>query len=169
MQKLWVVLVGGYPDKAHTEVHDIRFVVGETIEDTFGALKEQWWGGTDRLHLDAWGALEWADGHRIVVSDERPEGAVDASLWFCHLGGYRDGFFGELHSEVFVVAADKGEAKRKALAMAPQWDSPHRDTQHTVETEVDVEASLGGPKIWLIPSEDEIAFSYEAKYYPMRS
>ena len=168
MQKLWVVMVGGYPKGAHTEVHDIRFAVGERIEETFEALKAQWWGGDDRFHLDAWGALEWADGHRIVISEEKPEGASEGSLWFCHLGGYRDGFFGELHAEVFVVASDKGAAKRKALAQAPQWDSPHRDTQHTVETEIDVAASLGGAKIWLVPSSDEVPFTFEAKYYPIR-
>ncbi|NNU17450.1 DUF1543 domain-containing protein [Parvularcula sp. ZS-1/3] len=167
MQKLFVAMVGGYPERAHTEVHDIRFVIGRTIEDTFEALKAQWWGG-GRVHLDAWGALEWADGHDVVVSDERPEGAVDAQLWFCHLGGYRDGFFGELHSEAFVVAADKGAAKRKALSLAPEWDSPHRDTVHTVETIIDVADAAGGPKVWLVPSADEKPFAFEAKYYPIR-
>ena len=168
MQKLWVVMVGGYPKGAHTEVHDIRFAVGNRIEETFEALKAQWWGGDDRFHLDAWGALEWADGHRVIISDEKPDGASDASLWFCHLGGYRDGFFGELHSEVFVVASDKGSAKRKALALAPPWDSPHRDTQHTVETEIDVAGSLGSAKIWLVPSAEEVPFTFEAKYLPIR-
>lgn len=168
MAQLFVVEVGGYPPGAHTEIHDIRFAVGETIEDCIPQLKAGWWGGGRSFHLDAWGSLPWADGHRIVVADEAPDGAAEGlSLWFVHLGGYREGHFGELHHNVFVAAKDAPEAKRKGLALAPGWDSPHRDTQFAIEGLVAVNDAVPG-KLWLVPQAEEIPFVFEARYRPIR-
>lgn len=168
MSRLWIVVVGGYPEGAHVEVHDTRFAVGETLAEVFSTLKDQWWGGPDsRFHFDAWGILEWTDGHDVVVADVAPEGAVaDQKLWFVNLGGYRDGVFAELHKDVFVVASTKSEAKGRALAMAERegWTSPHRDALMTVEAAVDVSDKLVG--IHLVPNTEEKPFAFEAKYLP---
>ncbi|MEM1380785.1 MAG: DUF1543 domain-containing protein [Pseudomonadota bacterium] len=168
MDKLYVVIVGGYPPGAHTEIHDVRFAVGRTLKDLFPKIKAEWWGGDDRFHFDAWGALEWADGHRIVIADTAPDDArTDCALWFVNLGGYRSGHFGELHKDVFVVARTQTEAKKRALAQAKAegWDSAHRDTLMSVEAIVDVGAAAGG-RIYLVPSTEKLPFTFEAKYLP---
>lgn len=168
MRKLFIVIVGGYPEGAHTEVHDVRFAIGEGLADIFPVLKAEWWGGDDRFHFDAWGALEWADGFDVIVADETPAGAAsDQKLWFVHLGGYTDGFFGEKHKNVFVVAGDAGAAKSKALAIArdEDWSTPHRDTLFRVEDAVNI-SSVVGSSVHLVPCTNEKPFSFEARYLP---
>ncbi|NRA29724.1 MAG: DUF1543 domain-containing protein [Parvularculaceae bacterium] len=168
MSKLWVVVVGGYPPGAHVEVHDTRFAIGDSLAEVFSTLKEEWWGGPEsRFHFDAWGVLDWTDGHDVVISEEAPEGAAsDMQLWFVNLGGYRDGVFAELHKDVFVVAPNKSEAKVRALAMTDSegWTSPHRDALMTVEATVEVSNKL--PGIHLVPNTEERPFTFEAKYLP---
>ncbi|MEE4209440.1 MAG: DUF1543 domain-containing protein [Parvularcula sp.] len=170
---LFVVIVGGYPPGAHTEVHDTRFFIGRQLEDGFAALKEKWWGGEDRFHLDAWGALHHADGHDILIGGDPPQGAAsDRHLFYVQLGGYREGVFGELHSDVFVVAADKAEAKRRALKLAPKgWASAHRDTMFAIESIVDVAArldlALPEEQIHLVPANEAKPFRFEARYLPL--
>ncbi|GGY50517.1 DUF1543 domain-containing protein [Parvularcula lutaonensis] len=165
MDKLFIIMVGGYPEGAHVEVHDIRFAIGRELRDCFPKIKAEWWGGQDRLHLDAWGALEWADGHDVVISRERPEGAGEMQLFFVNLGGYREDYFGELHENVFVVAANRNEAKVRALKMARGWISPHRDTLFDVEALVNV-GEAADTKIWLVPNTEEKPFRFEARYLP---
>ena len=165
--KLFVVVVGGYPDGAHVEVHDVRFTVGHKIEDCFDDLKKQWWGDNPaRFHLDAWGPLTWADGFGVSIRQEKPEG--DFRLWFVNLGGYLPDRFEELHKNVFVVAQDKASAKKRALAMAQEWVSPHRDALLDVEMAIDINQALGeGQYIWLDPSAPEKNFEFEAYYLPI--
>jgi hypothetical protein len=160
--KLFVIMVGGYPPGSHLEVHDVRFHVAERVEDTFATLKREWWGGEDRFHLDAFGALEWADGHDIVIADEPPAGASEARLFFVHLGGYDPSVFGELHREVFVAAKDARAAKSRALRLAKGWASPHRDAVAEVEAVTPVKDR----RIHLVPNEEERPFRFEARYMP---
>jgi hypothetical protein len=162
MRKLFVMVVGGYPPGSNLEVHDLRFHVAERVEDTYAALKAEWWGGEDRFHLDAYGALEWVDGHDVVVADSPPPGTSEKRLFFVHLGGYEEGFFGELHKEVFLVAGDKAEAKRRALEQAKGWQSGHRDVLREVEAAVEV--APGG--VFLVPSAEKKPFRFTAKYMP---
>jgi hypothetical protein len=164
MAKLFVMVVGGYPPGSNLEVHDTRFHVAERVEDTFETLKKEWWGGEDRFHLDAYGTLEWADGHEVVVASTPPEGASGKKLYFIHLGGYQRGYFGELHREVFVAAKDKAEAKRRALAAAEDWDTGHRD----VLAEVEAATEVVPKKVFLVPSEEEKPFEFVAKYMPFK-
>ena len=162
--KLWVIMVGGYPDGAHVEVHDVRFIAGDTLEDCFDDIKAQWWGGNPaRLHIDAWGALEWADGHGVSIGTTPPPN--DLKLWFANLGGYDPTVFDELHKNVFVVAPDQNEAKKRALKMVEGWTSPHRDVLCEVETTVDVAGALAdGMFIHLDPDAAEKPFHFEACY-----
>ncbi len=44
MNKLFIVYLGGSAPKANIELHDIQFVVGNTIEDTFEQLRSNWFG-----------------------------------------------------------------------------------------------------------------------------
>ena len=41
---LFLVVLGGRAKKANVELHDVRWVVASRIEDTFDALKKDWFG-----------------------------------------------------------------------------------------------------------------------------
>lgn len=160
-----MVVIGGVVDGANVELHDTRFVVAARIEDAHEHLRAQWWGKPESLHLDAWGALDWADGHHIEVV----EGQGGASrLWFVNLGGYDPARFEELHENVVVVADDERAAKTKALARATGWKSPHRDYIRSIETTIDVAAAIGPAfAIRLTPDPAPRPFRFETRYVPI--
>lgn len=167
-QKLFVVLVGGTVPGAHVELHDTRFVVGAAIEDCYDALRAQWWGTPESLHLDAWGPLEWADGFGVEIADTPAPGPE--KLWFFNLGGYDPARFYELHADLFLVGRDWREAKRRALEQAAgAWVSPHKDHVFDVDAAVDVGAALGGAgrHVRLAPGAPERPFRFEARYVPI--
>lgn len=169
MEKLFAVVVGGYPPGAHVEVHDVRFAIGTGIAEIFPLLKAAWWGGDDRFHVDAWGELTWCDGHDIVIGDgPEPDGAdASARLWYVQLGGYDPAVFGELHRDVFVVAPSQAEAKSRALSQAKGWAQPHRDTLTGIEAAVDVGHAIGRTRrIHLVPGAEPKPFRFEARYLP---
>ena len=41
---LFLVVVGGRSPKANIELHDVRWVIGTKIEDTFDQLRNDWFG-----------------------------------------------------------------------------------------------------------------------------
>ena len=41
---LFLVVVGGRSPKANIELHDVRWVIGTKIEDTFEQLRNDWFG-----------------------------------------------------------------------------------------------------------------------------
>jgi hypothetical protein len=165
-KKLFAVYVGGLVEGAHVELHDMRFVIGRTIEDCFDDLKAQWWGAPESLHIDAFGALEHIDGFRIDVVDEPAPGAE--KLWFFNLGGYDPAQFTELHENVFVVAPDWRTGKKKALERVRHWTSPHKDYVFDVERAVDVAAAVA-PRSYLrlTPGTAGRPFRFEARYIPL--
>lgn len=170
MQRLFAVYVGGTISGCHLELHDLRFAVGASIEDCYDALRAQWWGAPESLHLDAWGPIEWADGFGVSVVDSAHEAAghMGHRLWLAHLGGYDPAQFTELHENLFVVAPDAASAKKRALARVDGWMSPHKDAIMEIETAVDVGAALpAGKSIRLSPDAPERAFRFEARYVPI--
>lgn len=112
MTKLFAVYLGGRAPKCNTELHDVVFVIGATIQSTYEQLMEQWFGTPIGLHLDSWVELNAADGHKISLSKTKP--ASGKNLYFINLGGYADGRFTELHENIFLVAETVQEAKSKA-------------------------------------------------------
>ena len=171
MLKLWAVYVGGWAgsgsNEANIELHDMRFVLAETIEDAYDDLRAQWWGRPDSLHLDAWGALESADGHDIVLKPEQPP--KDANkLYFVNLGGYDDTFT-ELHKNVFVVAENDSKAKVKALKQILDWGSHHRDNLFEIEKMMQLNdvAAKHGLHIHLVPTDHPKPFEFKAKFVPI--
>jgi hypothetical protein len=129
--KLFAFYVGGSTATSNTEVHDMRFAIGEQMEDCYESLRRQWWGTPESLHVDCWRELTSADGHQVTLRRER---SPDTNLlFFVNLGGYDPGLFTELHRDVFVVAKDKDTAKKRAVAMVRGWLRPHRDKLFEVE------------------------------------
>ena len=48
---LFLVVVGGRSPKANVELHDVRWVIGTKIEDTFDQLRNDWFGSNNGLHI----------------------------------------------------------------------------------------------------------------------
>jgi hypothetical protein len=129
--KLFAVYIGGEFPGANIEVHDMRFVVARSIAETHDELKRQWWGTPNTLHIDCWAELTQIDGYEIEL---RPEPFVGSEkLYYINLGGYDGGEFLEKHKNVFIVASNVGEAKRRALKEARSWSLAHRDQMYEAE------------------------------------
>src|SRR3569833_1383794 len=111
-QKLFAVYLGGRAAKCNTELHDVAFAVGPSIEATYEQLMDQWFGAPLRLLFDSWLKLTHVDGHRVTLS--REPAAQAEKLYFIYLGAYRPGEFTELHAIAFLVAADPEDVKRRA-------------------------------------------------------
>ena len=163
--KLFAVYVGGTVAGAHVELHDMRFVAARQIEDAYDDLRAQWWGDPKSLHLDAWGALEWADGCKVTLDAAPGDGA--RRLFFVNLGGYDPAQFTELHENCFVVAEDARAARARAIERIRHWDSPHKDFVHEIETVIDVASVMRGAAIRLDPSPTPEPFLFEARYVPI--
>ena len=48
---LYIVVLGGRSLKSNIEIHDVRWVIGESLEDTFPELRAQWLGTVSYTHL----------------------------------------------------------------------------------------------------------------------
>lgn len=166
--KLFVIYIGGSHEKSLIELHDLRFIVANTIEETYDELRQSWWGKPASLHLDAWGELDYADGHRIQIS-KLPPNEQPKKLYFVNLGGYDQHQFTELHKNVFVVASDEAEAKQKAVQQISEWESPHRDYLYQVDGILNLNNMLAADHHYLHLEEDPniTPFEFTCRYTPI--
>lgn len=165
MSNLFVIYIGGSYEGALIELHDIRLVIAESIEDTYDSLRKSWWGNTKSLHLDAWGILRWADGYNVEVV-EAENSIATHKLYFVNLGGYDSKQFTELHKNIFVVAENEQEAKSRALKYILNWQSPHKDYQFDVDNVLNISKFLNY-KIKLMPSISKVPFEFVCGYVPI--
>jgi hypothetical protein len=149
-QKLFAVYLGGRAPKCNTELHDVVFVVGTSIEATYQQLMDKWFGDPLRLHIDSWLELRHVDGYQIELNSQpstRPE-----KLFFINLGAYRPGEFTELHANAFLVACNAQEAKRRAKReMLVGSNSVHTDDLFDVDDCLDI-VEVDGLHVHLAPS-----------------
>ena len=47
-------MLGGRANKANIELHDVRWVLGTKIEDTYDVLRREWFGAIEGLHIDSY-------------------------------------------------------------------------------------------------------------------
>jgi len=133
---LFLVVLGGRTARAHIELHDVRFVVAERIEDTFADLRQQWFGDRRGLHLDSWMSVRFVDGFRVELRPEPEPEPVPAAerLWFVNLGGYDPRQLAELHQFLLVVAPTPQAARARALRRGlPEAEGRHMDDLHAVD------------------------------------
>jgi hypothetical protein len=52
-KKLLAVYLGGRAFRCNTELHDVVFVAGESIEACYERLMDKWFGDPLRLHIDS--------------------------------------------------------------------------------------------------------------------
>lgn len=166
--KLFMYQVGGNFKNSNVELHDIRFSVGETVEDCYQDLRAQWWGDPESLHLDCWGAVEQVEGHDVSLVAADGEPAADR-LFFVNLGGYSPTEFAELHRNVLIVAQNAVDAKKKAIALVQGWSLPHKDRLFEVDKAVDVSAELKrrGYSIRLKKAGEPKPFVFTCNYVPI--
>ena len=119
---LFLVVLGGRAEKANVELHDVRWVVGSRIEDTFDVLRSDWFGKTEGLHIDSYKKINYVDGYKInlkyIKNDQLKNEKIlignnsQKNLWFVNIGGYDPSSMQEKHEFGLVVASSKLEAKK---------------------------------------------------------
>ena len=131
-KKLFAVYLGGRAPRCNTELHDVVFVVGETIEGCYERLMDKWFGNPLKVHLDSWIELRVVDGHRIALKNV--PAAADKKFYFINLGAYLPGQFTELHANAFVVAASEAEVKKRAKSeLLKGTQSIHTDDLYDID------------------------------------
>ena len=121
---LFLVVLGGRAKKANVELHDVRWVIGSRIEDTFDVLRRDWFGIIDGLHIDSYKRINYVDGYRIDLKKTEndklkknklfKENIPKCNLWFVNIGGYDPSSMQEKHEFGIVAASSSIEAKNSA-------------------------------------------------------
>ena len=68
---LYLVVLGGRANKANIELHDVRWVVGSRIEDTYDTLRKDWFGSPKGLHIDSYKKIKYLDGYKINLRNAK--------------------------------------------------------------------------------------------------
>lgn len=113
-KKLFAVYLGGRADRCNIELHDVVFVVGSTIEETYPLLAKKWFGNLQGFHIDSYLELQNIDGYKIELSKDPTKGDSLKKLYFINLGAYKAGEFTEYHQSALYVADSSPDAIRKA-------------------------------------------------------
>ena len=121
---LFLVVLGGRAKLANVELHDVRWVVGSKIEDTYDVLRSNWFGNLDGLHIDSYKKIKYVDGYKITLENIENEklknkknfngNNTKKNLWFVNIGGYDPSSMQEKHEFGLVAASTSIEAKNKA-------------------------------------------------------
>lgn len=149
---LFVVMLGGKHPRAKIEVHDVVFAVADSLEAAYPQLRQDWFGSTAGLHIDAWMQVAGVEGWRVELSPLAP--LADAPrLYFINLGGYQAQAFGEAHHYILVVAKNSHEAKSKGKRhMLKHWAKPHTDALIDVDDCLPIDL-VSGRYIHLVEGE----------------
>ena len=116
-------MLGGRAKKANIELHDVRWVVGSKIEDTYDTLRKDWFGSLKGLHIDSYKKNKYIDGYKInlINLEKDKKKAISKKknkdkkyLWFVNIGGYYPTSMQEKHEFGLVIASNKLEAKNIA-------------------------------------------------------
>ena len=123
---LYLVVLGGRAEKANIELHDVRWVVGSKIEDTYDTLRKDWFGSPEGLHIDSYKKINFVDGYRVNLRNIQNKKINNNKfhkelnnpkyLWFVNIGGYDPSSMQEKHEFGLIVASNQLEAKNTALS-----------------------------------------------------
>ena len=122
---LFLVVLGGRAKKANIELHDVRWVIGSKIEDTFDDLRRDWFGSVEGLHIDSYKKINYVDGYRVSLKNIENKKSkknklfnktnnIYKNLWFVNIGGYNPTSMQEKHEFGLIVASSSIEAKNIA-------------------------------------------------------
>jgi len=135
---LFLVVLGGRAKKANIELHDVRWVVGSRIEDTYDELRRDWFGSLEGLHIDSYKKINFVDGYKINIKNAENRkiknykffngNNIKKNLWFVNIGGYDPSSMQEKHEFGLVVASSKLEAKNIAKSKWLMYcEKKHKD------------------------------------------
>ena len=141
---LYLVVLGGRTKKANIELHDVRWVVGSKIEDTYDTLRKDWFGSLKGLHIDSYKKIKYIDGYKInLINFEKKKidkkkivkkNKAKKYLWFVNIGGYNSTSMQEKHEFGLVTASTKLEANNIAKS---KWligcKKKHKDDIYSLE------------------------------------
>tara|TARA_B100000902_G_C27111781_1_gene813978 strand:+ start:388 stop:978 length:591 start_codon:yes stop_codon:yes gene_type:complete len=123
-KNLFLVVLGGRAKKANVELHDVRWVIGSRIEDTYNILRSEWFGTFEGLHIDSYKKIKYVDGHKLNIKNINNKelknkqafnlNNTEKNLWFVNIGGYDPSSMQEKHEFGLVVASSSLEAKNLA-------------------------------------------------------
>ena len=164
---LYLVVLGGRMKGCNIELHDVRWVAGESIQDTIKTLKSEWFGDKKGLHIDSYRKILHVDGMSVAVvhSPTVNEPTDEYRLWFVNLGGYSSQSMAEQHEFGIVVASTaqsaKATAKKRWLKGMTQI---HKDDLHKINGNplIDDLLPINGNGRWhiqLTPSTTEVSVS----------
>jgi len=175
---LYLVVLGGRAEKANIELHDVRWVVGSKIEDTYDTLRKDWFGSSRGLHIDSYKKIQYIDGykinlinvenHKIEKRQLEKKLKPKKTLWFVNIGGYNPTSMQEKHEFGLVIASNKLEAKNIAKS---KWligcKKKHKDDIASLEMilncdDCELIKKIGKWQIELIPDNNFI----EENNYP---
>ena len=142
---LYLVVLGGRANKANIELHDVRWVVGSRIEDTYDTLRNDWFGSPKGLHIDSYKKIKYLDGYKINIRNVEnlkiknnkfsDKSNSNKKLWFVNIGGYDPSSLQEKHEFGLVIASNKLEAINIAKS---KWligcKNKHKDDIASLET-----------------------------------
>ena len=145
---LYLVVLGGRAKKANVELHDVRWVIGSKIEDTYDTLRKDWFGSPKGLHIDSYKKIKYIDGYRInLINFEKDKienkqlvkkNKAKKNLWFVNIGGYNPNSMQEQHEFGLVIASNKLEAKNIAKS---KWliglKKKHKDDIYSLKKLID--------------------------------
>ena len=167
---LYLVVIGGRIPKANIELHDVRWVIGSKIEDTFDQLRQDWFGSIDGLHIDSYKRIYSVDGYKIKLNKlEKKKSKINfiesesysKKLWFINLGGYDPKSMQEKHEFGLVVARSALDAKKIAKS---KWlngfKKKHKDDINCLQRFSDIDdckliKNINNWEIELIPDSDQ--------------
>jgi hypothetical protein len=130
---LFVVMLGGKHPRAKIEVHDVAFVIADSLEAAYPQLRQSWFGSPAGVHIDSWMKVDGVESWKVELSPLAPLPG-SPRLYFVHLGGYESQAFGEAHHCVLVVAHNKTEANAKGKRhMLKHWVKSHTDALMDVD------------------------------------
>jgi hypothetical protein len=150
--KLFAVVLGGEAEKSNTELHDVVFAVGTSIEDCYFQLLEKWFGLPEKMHIDSYMELDVVDGYEISLHKDKSDNS-DKKLFFINLGAYKKGDFMEHHANTFLVGKLATEIKKRAKEkLLKGFDEVHKDDLYEVDDMIAIE-ELDGYHVHLTPTE----------------
>ena len=166
---------------ANVELHDVRWVVGSKIEDTYDVLRREWFGAYEGLHIDSYKKINYVDGYKINLKNIENKklkkneffngNNPKKNLWFVNIGGYDPNSMQEKHEFGLVVAKSKLEAKNIAKA---KWlmdcKKKHKDDIASLKTLFDCDdckliKKIGKWEIELTLDNNFIEENYHPDWY----
>lgn len=165
MLKLFAVVLGGRANGCNTELHDVVFAVGESLEKTHPQLISKWFGNKKRLHIDSSIELKYIDGHEVTIKKEKCN--QEKKLFFVNFGAYKPDYFGETHEIGFYVGSSKPEILAKAKKeLCLQMIEPHCDDNLVIDDIISID-TIDDFHIHLQPTTQTCKLNIVSEYHKL--